>query len=376
MGKLVRIASATAGPIEQIAVVQAGSLSVTAIRNGAGNLEVIVWSVLDEGGTHTFVRGGQGIAGVASDISITVMPTDNIYPYVVVTAFRNGSGLLELISWEITPDGKTVKRSGTAVGSAMSRVAIAPIDVAPLNENIHLRAVATAVRNADGRLEVTTWQMANDGESITREKTVIGNPITAVCALSAGVNAGALESSTVTFVGQLADGHLFLNSWAVAWNGTTISELTQTTAGQITGAVAAKVASIGEAIDETAAIASVVSSPDGTLKLIVWTQDLGYGDWALVRVTDASGGSYLGDLAIGAVGGQRFVIGGRDSEGNLALRMWQYGTSTGLVYEGSFGAGAITSVAMDIVQSSLPGLVTAVRTGAGNLEMIAWEVVE
>ena len=123
---------------------------VTAVETGANRLKLITWNLDSGTGTLTRLGDSGNQAGEVSMIAASVLGN------IVVTAVRNGSGNLELITWFISPDGKTIQRradSGTQAG-AVHEVAIA--------------GTVTAVRNGSGRLELISWRISPDGLQIQR----------------------------------------------------------------------------------------------------------------------------------------------------------------------------------------------------------------
>lgn len=124
---------------------------VTAVETGANTLKLITWNLDSGSGALTRLGDSGNQAGEVSMIAASVLSGN-----IVVTAVRNGSGNLELITWFISPDGKTIQRradSGTQAGE-VHEVAIA--------------SAVTAVRNGSGRLELISWGISPDGLQIKR----------------------------------------------------------------------------------------------------------------------------------------------------------------------------------------------------------------
>ena len=119
-GTLTRLADSgsAAGAVSEVSLVKlplvgANERLVTAVRDGDGNLRVIVWRVSSTGAfTRTGDSGSQ--AGDATMIRATVDSSGR-----AITAVRDGSGDLKVITWGISANGATVRRlgdSGSAAG--------------------------------------------------------------------------------------------------------------------------------------------------------------------------------------------------------------------------------------------------------------------
>ncbi|MEM7051651.1 MAG: M23 family metallopeptidase [Acidobacteriota bacterium] len=121
---------------------------VTAARTAAGNLLVTAWDVYADG---SILEVSQAGAGPVSDFSIS-----DGGDFHVLTAVRTASGDFKLIGWEIAVDG-TISRHGEAPGGAISEVALGKaMFVNPTNR----RQAVTAVRDSNGDLRLTSWEVA------------------------------------------------------------------------------------------------------------------------------------------------------------------------------------------------------------------------
>ncbi|MBI2856955.1 MAG: hypothetical protein HYX95_01425 [Chloroflexi bacterium] len=120
-------------------------LFTTAMRDGAGDLKLVTWS-LSASGAITLLSDSGAQAGDASEISLSGLSDRG-----VVTAVRTGTGDLKLIAWALTQDGK-VKRlddSGAQAG-AVDRIAMV--------QQLNGRYVA-AIRTAAGDLKLVSWRI-------------------------------------------------------------------------------------------------------------------------------------------------------------------------------------------------------------------------
>jgi hypothetical protein len=143
-GKFTRISDSSAGEVSAVALSVIGNIAVTAVRNGSGNLELITWAIGSEGRGITRMADSGSQAGSISEVAVA----DN------VTAVRNGSGNLELIAWNISPDGKTIKRLGDIEAGAVTGIAISRFSATRF---------VTAIRAGNGALKLIAYDVAASG---------------------------------------------------------------------------------------------------------------------------------------------------------------------------------------------------------------------
>ena len=92
------------GAVSEIALSDARGYKITAVRDGSGKLKLISWDyspVLDKI-NRAHDSGNQG--EVASRIAAT-----GVTGFFVVTAYRTGAGRLKLISWGVALNGAIEK---------------------------------------------------------------------------------------------------------------------------------------------------------------------------------------------------------------------------------------------------------------------------
>lgn len=160
---------------DQLEVVNASAISplpgnrcLTAIRDGSGNLKLITWEISVDGRTITRLgdSGDQGraVRSVAIGGAVDGARGD---PPIVVTAVRDGTSRLKLISWEISLDGKTIllkddpNLAGVALGVAVDR--FPKSNPGPT----HLTGFLTAVITAGWRLKLIAFAVDSSGK-VTR----------------------------------------------------------------------------------------------------------------------------------------------------------------------------------------------------------------
>lgn len=89
-----------AGAVSEIALIRTrdDATFLTAVKNGSGNLEVIVWRYINPSG---FQRLGTVQAGTASHVAITAAGSTSTY----IASMRRGTGDLELIAFDVEANG-------------------------------------------------------------------------------------------------------------------------------------------------------------------------------------------------------------------------------------------------------------------------------
>ena len=154
-GNFQRLGTAEAGGIWAVGITAIDHVRVVAVmQNASLNLELIVWDVAEGG---DFTRRGEGDAGAVSAVAIAAW--DGAIVNNVVTAMRNGSQDLELISWDLYQDG-TLKRTATANAGIGSPVAGERSNIALAITGDWL---VSAARNSNGYLDLASWVIYDDG---------------------------------------------------------------------------------------------------------------------------------------------------------------------------------------------------------------------
>ena len=189
-----------AGEVSEIALLDvsennAGDRLATVVRNGSGDLHIIIWAVGTDG---TITRLGQALAGEATLIRAGRDSFGHL-----VTACRAGNDRLKLIVWSIPPQGDPVVRmfdSGDQAGE------IQDLDIMSRPNGWLL----TAVRNASDKLQLILWIVQDDGlvfRSQSADQSTGEATLVHLC-----TEALAGSAPIVTSV-QTANGNLKLISW-------------------------------------------------------------------------------------------------------------------------------------------------------------------
>ena len=151
MARLIRpVGDAAAGAATHV-VVQAfdESEALTACRNGSGNLELISWTT--EPGTFAIGRGADSgsQAGEVGEVTLAIVGRH------AVTAVRDGSDNLLLIPWDIPPGLTSIDRIAPGVGAGEA----SQISLVAVNDT----TLVTALRAGNGNLLLISWRLEPDG---------------------------------------------------------------------------------------------------------------------------------------------------------------------------------------------------------------------
>ncbi len=346
-----------AGSIGEVALSVIGRTAITAVRNGSGNLLVIVWDVPVGLGSITRTWDSGTTAGEASRIAMALLPTN-----IIVTAVRNGSGNLELISWRLEPNG-TLSRlgdSGSQAGS-VSRVAVAAID----DSN-----VVTAVRNGSGNLELIGWSVAPNG-TITRWGDS-GSQAGSVSEISIIAMAGPGPTNDVMTTVRDGSGNLLIISWRPDPSSGSVERLPDGGAG-----AASRVSSCVTVTDAGPNYIAAMRNGSDHPELIAFDVVGAGASSGFVRTGDYSGGGEVSatamtDLGAGRVAHAMSVSDSGHPDNALAVTVFRVSAvePTFILPRAEGTAGEIGAVAVQAFNDT--EILSAVRNGSGNLELIGW----
>ena len=161
---VARLDEKTAGAVTEVAITARSTPNadvLTATRGADGDLDVIGWSVADDG---TLTRGAKATGGAATGLSVTTWKPD-IHTYVV-TGVRAGDGDLKLIVWR---NGADLARHGEITGVAVSNVKITGWD----------GGVVTAGQDSAGNLRLDSWALQPAGMRLLRAEWPLPQPTAA-----------------------------------------------------------------------------------------------------------------------------------------------------------------------------------------------------
>lgn len=357
MAQLVMKATAFAGNISKldmtvIDVFGFGPMgsTITGVRNGDGDLQLIQWSVTGDGSSITRVRDAH--AGAVSEIAMAELH------YHVLTAVKNGSGDLEIISWS-----QDLVREGTAFGGKVSAIAICRF--LPQHNPDHF---AVAYRDSSGDLRVEVWSLSGSGTP-KREGTASAGSVSEV-------KIAFISHAPYRFVTAVKNGSgdLQLIQWQASHDGKTITRIGSTSAGT---------ASHISLIEYGELLVTSLENGSGDLQLISWRAD---ASGAITRLeTDLAGsvGAVSSCLSFDASGDDYLTTAVKNGSNALQLIDWKLIPSSGSLTRTASASTVETSrVRISTAWNSKnPGtvnpaphsiLITAMRNELSDLELISW----
>ena len=344
-----RVSDAHAGTASRIVAADRGFFTLTALRNGSGNLELINWRT---GDTVQRVNDSGNQAGSIGEVAMTTVRD------LAVTAVRNGSGALELISWQDgSGQGPIVRRadSGHQAGEA-SHIVVKPLASAT--------GVVTALKNGSDNLMLITWDVDINGK-FTRLADNTAGKVDAI-ALS------VLGNVAVTAV-RNGSGNLELITWEISPDGRRITRLADsgTRAGAVSGIAMADFTVHSE--PPITRVVTAVRAGNNDLKLICW--NISADGRIIKRLGDIEAGT-VGWIDISRFGANRFVTAVKAGNGHLKLIAYDLAPNGTFTRTGDSGDAAGDIDEVSLVTPSENNLVTAVRNGSADLEVIAWKMEE
>ncbi len=263
---------------------------VTALANSSGNLEIICWFISNSGALIR--QSSYTSAATATEISMVAGFSQN----VVFTASRDTSGNLDVNAFCIDSSGG-VTPCGTAGGGAVSQVATA----------FTYNQFASAVRDANGKLEVTAWTWSSN--QLIRGGTITAGAIKQVAAGNAQGGQSQIYTAVVNGSGNLE---------MIAWNIDSSAQLSRL--GSYTAGAATQVALCDACFDDAPYEFTVVRNGAGNLSAELWTlipppvQELASYNTIDPVSPVAATVSYPYEYHL--------LTGARDTSGNLQLQVW------------------------------------------------------
>ncbi|HYR06452.1 MAG TPA: hypothetical protein VEQ60_01710 [Longimicrobium sp.] len=354
----------TAMAVSQVAIVGFGQFSLgliaTAVRTGAGNLQVLAWKCSDGNGlagVHKIEQRGDASSGLISNSRVAIV---TLAPDLLVTATRDGAGKLSLTAWNVSQDGNQVIKKAQVTGDSIGSVAAC--------ESQGL--VVTAVRDSAGNLQVIAWSVAPDGSAIIQRGSAPGGAVGKVTVV--GFKYGVVTAARDSF------DHLKVIAWVVSANGTQVKQGGNASGEAISDVESAYFHSLVDVAGKNprAVVTTAVTDRAGGLKVINWSVGENAGP-LVTQLSSATGEKGVGAMAMTTVKTgmttDRLVTAVRASGGNLELRTWNGDGGQMSSESTASAAGAIDKVAVGRVYGDY--LVTAVRTDSGLLKLIGWHHV-
>ncbi|RKH11517.1 M23 family metallopeptidase [Corallococcus sp. CA047B] len=354
---LLRRGSITGDAAMEVAMTSSGDTVVTATRDVSGRLALGSWRLAGDG-TFTKLHGT-----TTTDASTYVSIANPGLGRDVVTAARDGDGKLKLTAWRVSLGGSFTRQAEAGGDAISSQMALASMPGGSLG-------VVSAVRDAAGRLKVSTWETSSSLDTITRRGNGFGEDATHVslAAVANGRVAGDTGSSfkgVVTAVRTPA-GKLSVTAWEIGSTGLVSKR------GTYLGGDVADVAISSLSFTNVRDLVVVSARlPTGVLRNISF--DITTAG-QLVRRDDEDASGVL-DVQAARVVGQHLVTSVRDSGGNLRVFTWDVDANSQVHRTGQEIAGDIldgTALTSTYVGGRF--VITAVRlTTGGDVRLIAWD---
>jgi hypothetical protein len=225
--------------------------------------------------------------------------------------------------------------------------------------------IMTAMQNGSGNLELIGWLV--QGNQVTRPK---GSTATAGTVHEVAL---ALVGRTVVTAVRSGSNRLLLISWNAPSNFPSITRLHDS------GNAAGEASQIAMAALEGNTLVTALRAGNGHLLLISWALN---PDGSFTRLGDsASQAGAVSLVTIAYIGNRIVVTAVRNGSGNLELIAWRVSPDGKTIHRqdpGGTSAGAVSEISlipMRTPEAGAPGVITAVRNGSGNLEGIAWRVL-
>lgn len=280
-------------------------------------------------------------------------------PGRVLTACRNGSGNLFLIAWRTDRTPFDRRADSGTQAGEVSRIA--------LNLMGDHRAI-TSVRAGNGALKLISWDVPGDRIMRLKDSEAQAGEVSLV-------EATALDASTLVTAVRAGNGRLKLISWRLEADGA-VNRLKDSgdQAGEV-GAIA--VAALGS---PSRVVVTAVRTARGTLKMIGWNvgADGSFQRFPRDREFEAGSVSEIAmvrrtDLADGIFPQPGVVTAVRTGGGDLAVQAWSVTNGFQLVGDGTGQAGEARALA--IAPAGPPSTyVASMRNGSGDLALIAFQL--
>ncbi|SNR80477.1 M23 family metallopeptidase [Blastococcus mobilis] len=334
-----RRGDASTGSVSAMALARLSSERVASVRrSGRGRLQLDVWDLEDDGAE--VIRRGQAGTDPVTDVAAEALTATRL-----ATAARRPDGVLDVTVWSVSADGTHATPAASRTASAVLRLSLAALD---------RRRFVTAVATAEDALRVIVWEDAGAELSLTAH--AFAGQVRDVAVVGLG------SRQFVTAVRTEQNG-LKLISWRVGADGRTLTRGASAAAGPVTDLACTRLS------PET--VATCARGASGRLDIRVWR--IGRDDGGIEAVTTTTW-EPVGTVAAAATFENSFVTA-VTVDGTLRVLLWRYDTDDErIVLWGEGRAGHTDLVAVTAVGRHGAGVVTAVRTDAGALKLIAWHL--
>jgi len=259
-----------------------------------------------------------------------------------------------------------VVAEGTATSGPVGEVAINTISNAGNGQH------ATAIRDSDGLLHVTGWNVMAGG-AIQKEKSILAGEASEIAITDGEGFVTAMRNGS---------GNLQVTAWStVLAVASSIKREGSAIIGAVSKVAATKLAGYG-ALDGR--VATAVRNGEGNLQIDVW--DFHNASNQVTRRDTIVGGP-ISEVAVKTLHSStslaqstRMVTAVRNGEGKLQIDIWDINSAGQLTRKGKAIAGAVSAAAANnkiaIGRFDDDDLFTASINGDGKLELIQWTVSE
>ncbi len=239
-----------------------GHQAIAAVRNSAGQLELISWDVAAQTFAVTPAADTSGHPIGAGDVALVLRGQQ------AVTAISADPGNLRLDSWNIAPDLSSIDwqhQTGTAAGGADC------ITATLLEPDL----VVTAVRDLSRNLLLIVWRIETDGtlSRLNHEDAQAGRVDI--------ISLAALDASNVVTSVRGGGGNLLVIGWTIGTDGSVTRWKRDGHAGEVREIASA---TLNGADASTNIVTAVRDGSDGLL-VIVWRASV--ADRTITRLTDS-----------------------------------------------------------------------------------------
>lgn len=353
-GHLTRKGSAVAdvAALSRLRTLAIGNGRVVTVARGADDkLNLTAWDVSDDGATIT--KRGSAQAGVVKEVAACYAGLG-----LVVTAVKTSSDVLKMIVWKVSESG-AITRKGDATDEAMG--------AALSTCRIGMEYLATGTTTSAGTVRIAIWRVRADG-TIARTSTASAGAASQIALAESWNTDITTDGSDVVDYAQLTSavrdsgGDLKLIHWAIADDGKSIRRLADASAG---------------AVDDIAlcslpprSLISAMRDSGDNLRLISWMLD--EGGLAVNRWDSAVAGK-IKDLDTCIAGRDLVATAVRTEGNNLKVIVWRpiaNGAEIVRIADNEAGGAALITVC----QSSPGVLVTGIKDKSGDLKLIAWKL--
>lgn len=291
-----------AGPADVMALVALDtSRVVTAVRTQEGRLKLIVWNISGDGQMVTRLGDSENQPETTNVIAATALGFGRL-----ATAIRTASGRLRIILWQVDTAGQ-VSRLGDSADQA------GEVDLISLVSDGAHRLLTAVKGTVSGRLRLIVWDLSTDGQTITRLGDS-GNQANDVELISAVTLA---TGRVVTAVKASANGRLRLIAWEIAADGQTVTRLADS--GTLAGTIDLLSATH---LGAGRMITAVKARGSDKLKLILWYITTDGQDVARLGDSGDQGGTpeFISATTLAA---DRIITATRGAaEGRLNVKSW------------------------------------------------------